>query len=96
MKSPAIHLGPLSQSGRPTAEDTSYELRRLEDELAPIDIAGYHFGHRQSILPKYPPRIRVALMREYLRIAGPERSWPDGGGAGKEKGPYQSIARYTQ
>jgi len=83
MTTTATHLGPLSQSGRPTAEDTSDELRRLEGELAPIDIAGYHFGHRQSILPKYPPRIRVALMREYLQVAGPNRCWPDGGGAGK-------------
>ncbi len=83
MTTQTTYLGPLSQSGRPTAEDTSNEIRRLEDELAPIDIAGSHCKHRQSILPNYPPRIRVALMREYLQVAGRERSWPDGGGAGK-------------
>lgn len=76
-------MGPLYRTGRTVPHGLSAEIRKLESDLEPIDIAGYHYGHRQSILPKYPPRVRAALMREYLRVSGPERSWPDGHKAGK-------------
>ena len=75
-------IGPLYRTGRIGPEGLAEELRKLERDLEPIDIAGYHYRHRQNILPKYPPRVRVALMREYLRISGPTRSWPDGHKAG--------------
>ena len=93
MNMPAKYLDPLSQSRRSILEDVPTEIHRLENELEPIDIAGYHYRHRQSILPKYPPRVQVSLMREYLRVAGPERSWPDGAGAGKHCSWAKANAR---
>ncbi|MDH3611967.1 MAG: replication endonuclease [Gammaproteobacteria bacterium] len=93
MTTPKQHLGPLSQSGRSISEAALTEIHRLENELEPIDIAGYHRKHRQSILPKFPPKVQVALMREYLQVAGPERSWPDGAGPGKHCSWAKANAR---
>ena len=79
--SPSAHVNDLP-TRRLSQHELGHHITQLENTLSGIDIAGYHHNHRQSILPKYPPNIRASLMREYLEIAGLERTWPNGWYAG--------------
>jgi hypothetical protein len=57
----------------PVHDHWQTDLALLDVQLSRIDIAGIHRSHRASILPHYPPGIRLALTEKYLATATPVR-----------------------